>query len=56
MSPTRYGDPDHEPVDEPPEPHECRRGWLDPDADTPVPCLVCKPWLKSEQRVHRVGE
>lgn len=25
--------------------HRCRRGWIDPDADHPVPCLICKPHL-----------
>ncbi len=40
----RYGEPiDPEAVDE--QPHRCRRGWIDRDADHPVPCLVCKPHL-----------
>jgi hypothetical protein len=26
-------------------PHRCKNGWIDRDADHPVPCLTCKPWL-----------
>lgn len=26
--------------------HLCRRGWLSsPGADSPIPCLRCRPWL-----------
>lgn len=25
--------------------HRCRGGWIDRDADNPVPCLQCRPWL-----------
>jgi hypothetical protein len=25
--------------------HRCRGGWVDPDADLPVPCRLCRPWL-----------
>jgi len=41
----RYGEPieeDDTPVE---RPHRCRRGWIDRNADRPVPCLVCKPHL-----------
>lgn len=30
---------------EPAHDRRCRGGWIDRDADTPVPCLVCKPHL-----------
>lgn len=43
----RYGEPIEE-DDEDTEgarPHRCRRGWIDRNADHPVPCLVCKPHL-----------
>ncbi|MBP2341057.1 hypothetical protein JOF41_007311 [Saccharothrix coeruleofusca] len=53
MSPTRYGDPDPEPVEE--AEHHCRNGWIDRDADQPVPCLLCKPHLDPAKRV-RLGE
>lgn len=59
MSPSRYGDPDPQPVDdEPPESHHPRRrkGWIDRDGDPPVPCLQCKPHLAPGRRVHRIGE
>jgi hypothetical protein len=44
----RYGEPiDPEDLDEQPvHPYRCRRsGWIDRDADHPVPCLECKPHL-----------
>ncbi|MFE3081807.1 hypothetical protein [Nocardia tengchongensis] len=37
-----------EEVDEQPAPHDPRcdgSGWIDRDADNPVPCLVCKDHL-----------
>lgn len=37
-----------EPIDDAPPTHDPRcdgNGWIDPDADTPVPCLDCKPHL-----------
>lgn len=27
-------------------------GWIDPDADNPVPCLACKPHLTPENRTR----
>lgn len=33
-------------------PHRCRRGWIDRNADHPVPCLVCKPHLAPENRTR----
>lgn len=60
MSPTRYGDPDPEAEQDATtaQPHDprCRKGWIDRDGDQPVPCLVCKPHLAPELRVHRLGE
>lgn len=42
----RYGEPIEEDDDAPVvRPHRCRRGWINRDADRPVPCLVCKPHL-----------
>jgi hypothetical protein len=32
------------------ERHRCWRGWLDPDADHPIPCARCKPWLVGRPR------
>ncbi|GAA3878628.1 hypothetical protein GCM10022243_49180 [Saccharothrix violaceirubra] len=37
--------------DQPPVPHVCDGGWVDPDADRPVPCPVCQPWLAVTVRV-----
>ena len=59
MSPTRFGDPDPEPVEGEQAQHDprCRKGWLPPfDADVAVPCLVCKPHLAPGHRVRGVGE
>lgn len=36
-------------------PHRCRNGWINRDADNPVPCLVCKPHL-ARARTHRTRE
>ena len=37
----------------PPEvPHDCDRGWLDYDADQPVPCPRCRPKLAHGSRVR----
>lgn len=41
----RYGEPIEDDDLETDRPHRCRRGWIDRDADHPVPCLVCKPHL-----------
>ena len=65
MSPNRYSEPDEDAIDEHPpddapveeQSHECRKGWLSkPDADHPVPCLICKPHLAPENRVHHLGQ
>jgi hypothetical protein len=64
MSPVdRFGDPVEEPPEvsdewpdvDPPHDPRCRKGWLDADADNPVPCLVCKPHLAPGRRV-RIGQ
>lgn len=46
-------DPDATPV----EFHDprCRNGWIDRDADHPVPCLKCRPNLAPEVRRRRMG-
>jgi hypothetical protein len=41
-----------EPVDD--EPCGCDGGWLDREADHPVPCPACKPWLTQAERRRRV--
>jgi hypothetical protein len=41
-----------EAIDE--EPHVCDRGWVDRNAEHPVPCLECKPHLAPEQRRRRI--
>lgn len=54
----RYGDPvdldDGQLVDEHQaathQPHHCDDGWLDRDADNPVPCLHCRPHLTPQPR------
>ncbi len=59
MSPSRFGDPDDDTPDEVPVPrdpepdveHVCDRGWVDADADLPVPCPVCRPWLSRTVRI-----
>jgi hypothetical protein len=48
--PDRFGD------DDPPTPHECDQGWKDADADVLDPCLVCRPWLAPDRRVHNLGQ
>lgn len=45
MSHDRYGDLIEDDDAEANRPHRCHRGWIDRDADKPVPCLVCKPHL-----------
>lgn len=54
----RYGEPiDPEDLDEQPvHPYRCRRsGWIDRDADHPIPCLVCKPHLaRTDQQAQLV--
>lgn len=51
MSPDRYGEPD---ADGPAQPlHDPRcdgNGWVDYDADHPVPCLDCRPKLADAVR------
>lgn len=32
-------------------PHRCDDGWLDRDADHPVPCLRCRPHLAPRPRL-----
>lgn len=52
----RYGEPiDPEDVDDQPT-HRCRRGWIDRNADHPVPCLVCKPHLARTTEESRSPE
>lgn len=48
----RYGEPieDDDPQIE--RPHRCQRGWIDRNADNPVPCLVCRPHLAPENRTR----
>jgi hypothetical protein len=41
-----------EPVDD--EPCGCDGGWIDRDAEHPVPCLVCRPHLAPAQRRRRI--
>lgn len=41
----RYGEPIEDDDDTDDRPHRCRRGWINREADNPVPCLVCKPHL-----------
>lgn len=32
----------------------CRRGWLTPpDADKPIPCVVCRPHLRTTETDRR---
>lgn len=50
----RYGEPIEDDDPPPVRPHRCRRGWIDRNADHPVPCLVCKPHLA--RRDDRVRE
>jgi hypothetical protein len=38
-----------EPELEPPHDPRCRNGWIDRDADKPVACTDCKPWLKPDR-------
>jgi hypothetical protein len=33
----------------------CRSGWIDRDADHPVPCLKCRPNLAADVRRRRMG-
>jgi hypothetical protein len=33
----------------------CKKGWIDPDADHPRPCLRCKPHLARTERIRRMG-
>lgn len=59
MTYDRTGEPIEPDADEPPmpKPHDprCRKGWINPDADHPQPCLVCKPHLDPEERRRRLG-
>jgi hypothetical protein len=49
----RFGEPIEEPAEDgPSEPlHDlrCRNGWIDRDADVPVPCLICRPHLAPDR-------
>lgn len=43
----RYGDT----LEDSTNTHRCRKGWLTPeDADTPIPCPICKPRRKDGHR------
>jgi hypothetical protein len=60
--PNRFGDPaEPDPPDDPgatpADSHDprCRSGWIDRDADHPVPCLRCKPHLDPETRRLQMG-
>jgi hypothetical protein len=44
----RTGDP----IDD--EPCGCDGGWIDRDADHPVPCITCRPHLAPAQRHRRI--
>lgn len=62
MSPDRYGERPDEPPEEAPDAeavpvdaHTCDRGWVDREADHPVPCLVCRPNLAPGLRL-RLGQ
>ncbi|WP_158840947.1 hypothetical protein [Saccharothrix deserti] len=33
-----------------PPPHHCDTGWIDRNADKPVPCLICRPHLGHDRR------
>jgi hypothetical protein len=58
MNLDRFGEPTEPPVeDDDPSTHDprCRNGWIDRDADHPVPCLVCRPKLAPEERRRRAG-
>lgn len=58
MTYNQFGDAvESEADDEAPEPHDprCRKGWIDRDADNPVPCLKCKPNLAPEIRRRNLG-
>lgn len=45
----RYGDE----IEPESDGHRCDHGFVDRDADTPRPCLVCKPWLSRSARDRR---
>lgn len=52
--PNRYGDDDTNRGD---NGHQCRNGWLGTDLDDrPVPCLLCRPHLKSTSVIHDRAE
>lgn len=54
MSPDRYGEPDESPRCRDPR---CRRGWLGHDSEgRPIPCLDCKPHLKSTSTANDFAE
>lgn len=36
-------------------PHDCQDGWIDPDVDNPLPCLVCRPHLAPDARRAALG-
>lgn len=45
-----------EEMEDAPEAHVCRGGWLGEDADgNPIPCLKCKPHLEPSRRRYRAG-
>jgi hypothetical protein len=53
----RTGEPVEDDDPQPDEPfHDprCDGGWLDRDADVPVPCLVCKPHLAPDLLQRKV--
>lgn len=64
MTYDRFGDTDETPhagenqalAEEPLDEHRKRcRGWIDRNADNPVPCLRCKPHLAPEERRKALG-
>ncbi|MGW5743832.1 hypothetical protein [Amycolatopsis sp. NPDC003861] len=45
----RYGERVEDDDERNDAPHRCDRGFVDRDADHPVPCLVCRPHLAPDQ-------
>jgi hypothetical protein len=37
-----------------PDEHTCDHGWIDRNADRPVPCILCRPHLAPAQRRRRI--
>ena len=53
----RTGEP-IETDDEDDDQHRCQNGWIDRNADRPVPCPECKPWVVQRKAPpgSRLGE